>query len=107
MSSSFLTKNLPIVTQIAGGGIAPAIVGTLVITGVAALMAIPLGVLAAVYLNEYGAPEPHRQGDPVHGRRHDRRAVDRHGTVHRDDLGERGPALRLLGLRGLARARAR
>jgi phosphate transport system permease protein len=29
-------------------------VGTLVITGVAALMAIPLGVLAAVYLNEYG-----------------------------------------------------
>ncbi len=54
MSLSFLTKNLPIVTQFAGGGIAPAIVGTLVITGFAALMAIPLGVLAAVYLNEYG-----------------------------------------------------
>ncbi len=41
-------------TQFAGGGIAPAIVGTLVITGMAALLAIPLGVLAAVYLNEYG-----------------------------------------------------
>ena len=54
MSWSFLTKNLPIVTQFPGGGIAPAIVGTLVITGVAALIAIPLGVLAAVYLNEYG-----------------------------------------------------
>jgi phosphate transport system permease protein len=54
MSLSFLTKNLPIVTQFPGGGIAPAIVGTLVITGVAALMAIPLGVLAAIYLNEYG-----------------------------------------------------
>jgi phosphate transport system permease protein len=54
MSLSFLTKNLPIVTQFAGGGIAPAIVGTLVITGFAALLAIPLGVLAAVYLNEYG-----------------------------------------------------
>ena len=53
MSVGFLTKNLPIVTQFPGGGIAPAIVGTLVITGVA-LMAIPLGVLAAIYLNEYG-----------------------------------------------------
>jgi phosphate transport system permease protein len=54
ISWGFLTKDLPIVTQFPGGGIAPAIVGTLVITGVAALMAIPLGVLAAVYLNEYG-----------------------------------------------------
>ena len=54
MSLSFLTKNLPIVTQFPGGGIAPAIVGTLAITGVASLMAIPLGVLAAIYLNEYG-----------------------------------------------------
>ena len=54
MSVSFLTKNLPIVTQFPGGGIGPAIVGTLVITGVAALMAIPLGILAAVFLNEYG-----------------------------------------------------
>ena len=32
----------------------PAIVGTLIITGLAALMAIPLGILGAVYLNEYG-----------------------------------------------------
>jgi phosphate transport system permease protein len=58
MSWSFLTKNLPIVTQFPGGGIAPAIVGTLVITGIAALMAIPLGVLAAIYLNEYGGNKP-------------------------------------------------
>ncbi|HPB45825.1 MAG TPA: phosphate ABC transporter permease PstA [Microthrixaceae bacterium] len=35
-------------------GMAPAIVGTLITTGVAALLAIPLGILAAVYLNEYG-----------------------------------------------------
>ena len=54
ISIDFLTKDLPVVTQFAGGGIGPAIVGTLLITGVAALMAIPLGVLAAVYLNEYG-----------------------------------------------------
>ena len=32
----------------------PAVVGTLIITGLAALMAIPLGILAAIYLNEYG-----------------------------------------------------
>ncbi|MGZ4140486.1 MAG: phosphate ABC transporter permease PstA [Actinomycetota bacterium] len=54
ISVDFLTKNAQIVTQLPGGGIAPAIVGTLVITGVAAVVAIPLGILAAVYLNEYG-----------------------------------------------------
>jgi phosphate transport system permease protein len=32
----------------------PAIIGTLVITGWAAAMAIPLGVLGAIYLNEFG-----------------------------------------------------
>jgi phosphate transport system permease protein len=32
----------------------PAVVGTLLTTGVAALIAIPLGVLGAIYLNEYG-----------------------------------------------------
>ena len=36
----------------------PAIVGTLVITGAATLMAVPLGILGAVYLNEYGEPAP-------------------------------------------------
>jgi phosphate transport system permease protein len=36
------------------GGAGPAIVGTLEITGLAALIAIPLGVLGAVYINEYG-----------------------------------------------------
>jgi phosphate transport system permease protein len=54
MSWGFLTEDIPIQTQNAGGGIGPAIVGTLLITGVAALIAIPLGVLAAIYLNEYG-----------------------------------------------------
>jgi len=54
----FLTGDIPIVTQFAGGGIAPAIVGTLVITATAACMAIPLGILAAVYLNEYGGQKP-------------------------------------------------
>ena len=31
-----------------------AIVGTLVITGVATLISVPIGIMAAVYLNEYG-----------------------------------------------------
>ncbi len=35
-------------------GIGPAVVGTLVTTALSALLAIPLGLLAAVYLNEYG-----------------------------------------------------
>ena len=36
----------------------PAVVGTLLITGAAALMAIPLGVLGGIYLNEYGGKRP-------------------------------------------------
>ena len=35
-------------------GMQPAIIGTLVITGLAAVLAIPIGVLGAIYLNEYG-----------------------------------------------------
>ena len=37
-----------------GGGGYHAIIGTLIITGIAALMSIPIGLLAAVYLVEYG-----------------------------------------------------
>jgi phosphate transport system permease protein len=54
MSWEFLTARIPRQAQSAGGGIGPAIVGTVLITGVAAIMAIPLGVLGAIYLNEYG-----------------------------------------------------
>ncbi|MDW5593210.1 phosphate ABC transporter permease PstA [Conexibacter stalactiti] len=38
----------------AGGGVQHAIVGTLVITGLATLASVPVGVLAAIYLHEYG-----------------------------------------------------
>src|SRR6185295_16197974 len=37
------------------GGIWPAIVGTLYLTGGTALIAVPLGVAAAIYLAEYSA----------------------------------------------------
>jgi len=36
------------------GGMWPAVLGTLLITGLATLFAVPLGVLGAIYLNEYG-----------------------------------------------------
>ena len=36
------------------GGMWPAVLGTLEITGLATVMAVPLGVLGAIYLNEYG-----------------------------------------------------
>jgi phosphate transport system permease protein len=40
------------------GGMGAAVLGTLEITGFAAVIAIPLGVLGAVYLNEYGGNRP-------------------------------------------------
>ncbi len=55
ISWSFLTG--PIAPQVAPadvGGIGPAVLGTLEITGMATVMAVPLGVLGAIYLNEYG-----------------------------------------------------
>jgi len=54
----FLTSELPAQVRRATGGIGPAIVGTLVITGFATLLAVPLGILGAVYLNEYGGTSP-------------------------------------------------
>ena len=54
MSVDFLTRDIPILTRSVGPGMGPAIVGTLVITGTATALAVPLGILAAVYLNEYG-----------------------------------------------------
>jgi phosphate transport system permease protein len=58
MSWGFLTERIPRQAQTVGGGVGPAITGTLLITGLAALIAIPLGVLGAVYLNEYGKQSP-------------------------------------------------
>jgi len=51
---AFFTDNIPIRSREAGPGMKPAIIGTLLITLAAAVIAIPLGVLGAVYLNEYG-----------------------------------------------------
>ncbi|MDO5533026.1 MAG: phosphate ABC transporter permease PstA [Propionibacteriaceae bacterium] len=42
----------------AGGGAAHAIWGTLIITGIAMLISVPIGLLTAVYLAEYGQGKP-------------------------------------------------
>ena len=56
ISWQFLTGSPipPNVLPLGVGGMAPAIIGTLEITAFAALIAIPLGVLGAIYINEYG-----------------------------------------------------
>jgi phosphate transport system permease protein len=58
ISWSFLTSDIPNNFRVGGGGMYPAILGTLLITGAAGAMAIPLGVLGAVYLNEFGKQRP-------------------------------------------------
>lgn len=50
----FFTSDIP-TERSKGPGMGPAIVGTLLSTGGATLMAVPLGILGAVYLHEYGA----------------------------------------------------
>jgi phosphate transport system permease protein len=56
ISVDFLTKNPSpslLIGETAESGIANAIVGTTIIVGLAVLMALPVGVLAAIYLNEF------------------------------------------------------
>lgn len=50
----FFTQIEPLSYREAGGGYLHGIVGTFYMTGVAALVVIPVGILAAFYLTEYG-----------------------------------------------------
>ncbi len=50
----FFTEEIPRFSRRVGPGMGPAIVGTLLVTAAATAMAVPLGVLGAVYLHEYG-----------------------------------------------------
>jgi len=56
ISWQFLTSSSipPNVLPLGTGGMGPAVIGTLEITGLAAVIAVPLGVLGAIYINEYG-----------------------------------------------------
>lgn len=51
---AFFTKG-PAVFGQAGGGIAPALVGTALLVGIATLLALPFGVLTAIYVSEFAS----------------------------------------------------
>lgn len=53
LSFDFFTKNPPALGE-AGGGVAPAIRGSLLIVGLASLVGIPIGLGAGIYLAEFG-----------------------------------------------------
>jgi phosphate transport system permease protein len=53
LNISFFTK-LPTPPGIAGGGLANAIIGTLVLAFLAIAIGVPIGLLAGVYLSEFG-----------------------------------------------------
>jgi phosphate transport system permease protein len=57
----FFTKG-PAVFGQAGGGVAPALVGSLLLVAIATAIALPFGVLAAIYVSEFAS---RRMGDQV------------------------------------------
>ena len=57
----FLTKPLPLFGE-PGGGIAPLIVGSAILVGIATAIALPLGVLSALFLTEFA---PKRVAAPI------------------------------------------
>lgn len=54
LTPNFFFSNPPGNPGASGGGFANGILGSLIIVGIAALISIPLGILAAIYLAEYG-----------------------------------------------------
>ena len=62
------------------GGVYHALLGTLLITGLATLISVPIGILTAVYLVEYGSGHAGARRD-VPRRRHDGHPVDRRRSV--------------------------
>jgi phosphate transport system permease protein len=61
LSWGFLTESLPLFGQ-PGGGIAPLIVGSALLVGIATAIALPLGVLTALFLTEFA---PKRVAGPI------------------------------------------
>jgi phosphate transport system permease protein len=52
ISLSFLFERIPPLGE-TGGGIGPAIEGTLIVVGLASLIGVPVGVVSGIYLSEY------------------------------------------------------
>lgn len=59
LSPDLLTQ-LPPPPMVPGGGIANAIVGTVIMVGLAALISVPIGVGAAIFLSEFSPPQTAR-----------------------------------------------
>jgi len=56
ISLDFLTQNADPNSIEATGGIANALVGTAILVGIATLIAVPIGILVAIYTNEFAGP---------------------------------------------------
>ncbi len=54
MNWEFLTSSQPFSLRRTGGGFLNGLIGTAIMVGLAALVSVPLGILGAVYLVEYG-----------------------------------------------------
>lgn len=52
LNLAFFTQNPRPVGE-AGGGMAPSIIGTLILSGLGALFAIPIGIVSGIYMSEY------------------------------------------------------
>src|SRR3954469_503426 len=52
LNLAFFT-HMPTPVGEAGGGMANSVVGTLIVTGLASLMAVPIGVISGIYMSEY------------------------------------------------------
>ena len=78
------------------GGLANAIFGSLLMVALATLLGTPIGILAGIYLAEYGQKRLARQRHALHQRHPAVGAVDRHRPVHLRGRGraheERSPA---------------
>jgi phosphate transport system permease protein len=61
LSWDFFTKGPALFGQ-TGGGVAPALVGSFLLVAIATVMALPIGVLTAIYVSEFAPP---RLGDQV------------------------------------------
>ena len=59
ISLSFYTSDLPSYTGV-GGGIGPALVGTIELVLIATLIALPVGLLTALYLTQFAGPRADR-----------------------------------------------
>ncbi len=55
LNLDFVTKT-PVTFGQSGGGIAQAIIGSAILIGLATLMAVPIGILVALYVNEFAPP---------------------------------------------------